>query len=171
MCKTVQHGFACGQLCHCKAVVLLVQKEAGFLPVLKVHGIRDAVFIYLCYRALGVLLKWQVKPFLTGFKPFQRPDGHVISLIDAFYDLSVLPQNLHEEGIDHLSDLFHAYGEHLCHQHVVETVHCQAGKPVCLTEDQAAAGDVFSHRGLPVFPRIADSSFPEGSVKPVIGIA
>ncbi len=67
--------------CHRLPVVLLIQKEAGFLPVFKVHGVADAVFLNIHRCKVRSLFTVHRMPALALLHALQLTDGHVVALI------------------------------------------------------------------------------------------
>ena len=172
MGEAVQHRPALRQPGNRQPVVFLVQKEAGLLPVLKVHGVGDAVLcdIHRCLRRRR--LAGQGIPALVLLHALQLPDGHVVALVDAPDVLTVLPQHAGKQGKQPGLDALHAQTQGLGHQHAFEPVHRQAGEQVGLAENHTAAPAVrFAHHHLAVVPGVADAPFPEGIGKVVVGVA
>ena len=167
--EAVQHRLAPGQPGHRQPVILLIQEEPGFLPVFKVHGVRDAVFRDVLGGALRQLLSRQSQPALALGHALQLPDGHVVALIHAPYRLPVLPQKAHQQGQHPVFDPLHAQAQHLRHQHALEPVHCQPRKAVRLAEDDAAAPAVrLAHHRFAVLPGVAQPPLPEGVARRVV---
>ena len=171
MGEAVQHRPATGQLGHRLPVVLLIQKEAGFLPVFKVHGVADAVFLNIHRCKVRSLFTAHGMPSFALFHALQSPDGHIVALIYTHHVLSVGAQHLQQQGEQLLLDEFHAQTQHLRHQHTLEPVHRQAGEAVGLSEDHPAAAAILRpHDGLAIVPCVLDAPPPEGPVEPVVGV-
>ena len=77
--EAVQHRPPPGQPRHRQPVVLLVQEEAGFLPVLHVHQIADAVFRDLRHSRVRRCFAGKREPALALGQPFLFPQGDVIA--------------------------------------------------------------------------------------------
>ena len=172
MGEAVQHRPALCQTGHRLPVVLLIQKKAGLLAVLKVHGVDDAVLHDVHRRLFRRRLAGQGIPALGLRHAFQLPDGRVVALVDTPDVLSVLPQHLGQQGEQAGLDALHAQTQGLRHQHALEPVHRQAGEQVGLAEDHAAAAAVRpAHHRFAVVPCVADAPLPEGVGEVVIGVA
>ena len=172
MGEAVQHRPPLGQTGHCQPVVLLVQKKAGFLPILKVHGIHDAVFHDVHVGALRRRLTGQGIPSFVLLHALQTADGHIVALVDAADVLSVLPQHLDQQREQPVLDALHAHTQRLGHQHAFEPVHRQTREQVGFAEDHAAAPAVrLAHHHLAVVPGVADAPLPEGIGEVIVGIA
>ena len=170
--EAVQHRLALGQLGHGEAVILLVEKEAGFLAVFKVHGVDDAVFCDIHAGLLRRRLAGQGIPALVLRHALPLPQGHVVALVDAPDILSVLPQHLCQQREQAILDALHAETQGLGHQHGLEPIHRQAGEQVGLAKNNAAAAAVgLAHNDLAVVPGVADAALPEGVGKVVVGVA
>ena len=171
MGEAVQHRPATGQLGHRLPVVLLIQKEAGFLPVFKVHGVADAVFLNIHRCKVRSLFTVHRMPALALLHALQLTDGHVVALIYTHHVLSVGAQHLQQQGEQLLLDELHAQTQHLRHQHTLEPVHRQTGEAVGLPEDHPAAAAILRpHDGLAIVPCVLDAPPPEGPVEPVVGV-
>ena len=172
MGEAVQHRFAPGQPGHRLAVVLLVQEEAGFLAVFKVHGIADAVFHNVCAGEVRQRLPGQGIPALALGHALLVPQGNVVALIYPGDVLAVLPQDPDQLGEDHVLHPVQPQAQHLGHQHRAEAVHRQAREMVRLAEDHPAAGQLLrGHDGLAVVPGVFHPPGPEVRIEPVIGVA
>ena len=170
--EAVQHRPATGQLGHRLPVVLLIQKEAGFLPVFKVHSVADAIFNNIHRCKVRNLFTAHGMPALALFHTLQTTDGHVVALIYTHHVLSVGAQHLQQQGEQLLLDEFHAQTQHLRHQHALEPIHRQTGEAVGLSEDHPAAAAILRpHDGLAIVPCVLDAPPPEGLVEPVIGVS
>ena len=169
--KAVEHAPPLGKARHGKAVILLIEEEARFLPVLKIHGIVYPVLAYLGHGALRVLLARQLIPALALLEPLKRADSDVVALIYTVDPLPILAQHLGEQWEDHVLEPLHTDRERLRDEDVREPVHSQAGEAVGLAEDDAAAGNVPAHDGAAVVPRVPDAALPELRVKTVVRVA
>ena len=170
--EAVQHRFAPGQPGHRLAVVLLVQEEAGFLAVFKVHGIADAVFHDVRAGEVRQRLSGQGIPALALGHALLVPQGSVVALIYPGDVLAVLPQDPDQLGEDHVLHPVQPQAQHLGHQHRAEPVHRQAREMVRLAENHPAAGQLLrGHDGLAVVPGVFHPPGPEVRIEPVIGVA
>ena len=170
--EAVQHRVTLGQPGHRPAVVLLIQKEPGFLAVDEVHGVCNAVFRNGHRVVVRRRLSGQGIPALALGHALLVPEGHVVAQVYAVDLLAVLPQHLHQRRENHVLPLRHAQAQHLGHQHRAEAVHRQAGEEVRLPEDDAAAEQVIlRHHRLAVGPGVGRPPLPEGGVKGVVGVA
>ena len=169
--EAVQHRFPCGQTAHRPAVVLLIQKETGFLPVFHVHQISDPVFHNLHHRAVRRRFAGEGVPPLALGQTFLVPEGHIVPQEHAPDGLAVLPENVHQSGQQEILQALHPHGQHLHAEEVVELVHRQAGEGVGFPEDDAAGVQIRrGHNGLPIRPRPLQLPPPESRVKAVVGI-
>ena len=169
MGEAVQHRLSLRQLCYRQPVVLLVQEEAGLLPVLKVHRIPYAVLRDVLGGALRRGLAGQHQPALALRHALQRPEGGVVAFVHAPDDLPVLPQDAYQQRQHPFLDTLHAQAQHLGHQHALEPVHRQPRKAVRLPEDDAAAPAVrLAHHRFAVVPGVAQPPFPEGIPRRVV---
>ncbi len=91
--KQSQHGFPGRQPSHAPAVVLLVQKEAGRLPVLHVHQISGCRFPYLCQGGDGRVSPGRGNQPLCWGRPSLSRRAASFPLVDAPDRLSVCPQD------------------------------------------------------------------------------
>ena len=172
MGEAIQHGFAPGQPGHRLTVVLLVQEEAGFLAVFKVHGIADAVFHDVRAGEVRQRLPGQGIPALALGHALLLPQGGVVALVYPGDVLSVGPQDPHQLGEDRILHPVQPQAQHLSHQHRTEPVHRQAGKMVRLAEDDPAAGQILrGHHRFAVVPGVLHPPGPEVRIEPVIGVA
>ena len=168
MREAVEHPSALSQPAHRKAVIFLVEEEAGFLPVFHVDTVINSVFANLGHGALGVLVP---VPALELRKTLKRADGNVITLEDAGYLLTVCAKNLKQNVKQRVLNFLHADRQGLHHQNVGESVHGQPRKAVRLTENHAAAGDVLPHDGLSVIPGVLHAPAPEVFVHAVVRVS
>ena len=147
MGEAVQHRPPPGQPRHRQPVVLLVQEEAGFLPVLHVHQIADAVFRDLRHSRVRRCFAGKREPALALGQPFLFPQEQQVL------------------------DTLHANGEDLHAQKIVELVHCQPREGVCLPEDDAAGVQVlWRHHALSILPGPLELPAPEGLVEAIVRI-
>ena len=89
-------GQAAAQILDCQPVVFLVQEKAGFLAVLHVHQVADAVFHDLHF---GV--KWLPDEAFKTFHALLKAHLGVAALVHAADVHAVLCQNLQELVQDH----------------------------------------------------------------------
>ena len=146
MGEAVQGPAALCQGLDSQAIVLLIQKEAGLLPLGHVHLVADAVLHDLHHRVEGLGQK-----VLHPLHALLQAHLGVAALIDAPDGVAVLGQHLHQNVQDGRFQPVDAQGQGLHHQHVGKLVHHQTGEEVGLPEDHPAGGGV--HRVLAVLPR------------------
>ena len=170
MGEAVQHPLARGQPGRRPAVVLLVQEEAGLLPVHVVHLVADAVLGDLDEAVALGLQPRQIHVPLALFEAFLQPQGAFVPLVDHVDGYAVLLEFLHQQPEQYtLADL-DAQGQNLRHQHAFEPVHGPARQPVRLPENEAAGGEVLAHDGLAIVDSVADAAAEEGLVEGVVGV-
>ena len=170
--EAVQHRPAPGDAPHRPAVVLLVQEEPGLLAVLHVYQIFHAVLRDLRHCRIRRRFPRQGIPPLALGQPLLLPQGHVVPEKDPADREPVRPEELRQRRQQDVLDPLHAHGQHLDGQQVVELVHRQSGKGICLPEDDPAGVQVLRrHHALPVFPGPLKLPAPEGGVELVIGVA
>ena len=85
MRKAIQKRFTLYNAGNLSAVVFLIQKEAGFLSVLHVHGITDPVFDDFGLRGFGMVVFGNPCPSLILRKSLQFADGNVVSFVNGIY--------------------------------------------------------------------------------------
>ena len=117
------------------AVILLVEEEAGFLPVDIIHVVQDPVFpdrhmsVQVC---LQTIQRHKTGPLLHALF---LPEFNVIALVDRVNLFPACAQHLQQECKQlHLAQL-HAQREHLCDQDRAKAIDRQARKTVCFAED------------------------------------
>ena len=169
--KAVENRVPLGHGGNRPAVVFLIQEEAGFLSVLHIHQILDPVFGDFRDGRFRDFLPGQREPALVLGHALLLPEGHIVALEDTADCLSVLPEDAHQHGDQHPLDPLHAHGEHLHAEQVVKFVHRQPGEGIRLAENHPAAVQILrAHDGPAVVPGPAELAFPEGFVKPVVGV-
>ena len=165
------HPFARRQPGHRPAVVLLVQKEAGFLAVFKVYGVPDPVFRDLGHGPGGHGLAGEGGEALVLGQTLLVPQSFIVALVNTADILPVLPQRSDEKGEEGVIALLQPKREGLDHQNVVESVHCQSGQAVGLSKDHPAGGEVGRlQHALPIGPGVLEPAEPEAVVKGVVGV-
>ena len=169
--EAVEHTLARRELRRRAAVILLVEEEAGFLPVDIIHIVQNPVFPD---RYMSVQVRLQsVERHETGplLHALFLPEPDVVALVDRVDLFTARTQHLQQECKQlHLSQL-HAQREHLCDQDRAKAIDRQARKTVCFAEDQAAVIKILPHDRAAVIDRILDAPRPERLVKAVIRIA
>ena len=113
MGETIQHCLASGQPGHCSAVILLIQEEAGFLPVFHIYQIFHAVFRDLRDGRSRGLFSGEMIPSLSLGQALLFPQSHVVAQKYAPDGLPVFPQDTDQRGQQKILDVFHSYGENL----------------------------------------------------------
>ena len=140
MGKAIQHRAPLGKGGHRAAVVFLVQKKACFLAVLHIHRVVDAVFANMRQRRPGQRQAQgrKVIPSLVLGKALFFAQGHVVALVQPADILPVGAQHLHQRREQRVFQPLHTHAQHLGRQKRAVPVHRQAGKLVCLAENDAA---------------------------------
>ena len=170
MRKAVEHTLARREARGRQAIILLIKKKAGLLPVFKIDLVFDAVF---AYEGSGALHAGKT---LNGIKAaplrhaLKRADGDVVALVKGADTLPVLGENFYDQREEHVLDALDAQRERLRDEHVAEAVDRKAREAVRLAENNAAGVNIGAHHCLAVFPRIAHAPLPKGRVEAVVGI-
>ena len=96
--KAVKHSFALGKPRNGKAVILLVEEEARFLPVFDIDTVINPVFANLRDAAFGVLA---AEPALVLLKSLQFTDFNIVALKNTAYFLTVGAQDIGNQRKQH----------------------------------------------------------------------
>ena len=113
MGEAVQHRLPPGQPGYRPAVILLIQEEAGFLPVFHIHQILHTVFRDLGDGRSRGLLSREMIPSLSLGQALLFPQSHIVAQKYAPDGLPVLPQDTDQCGQQKILDGFHTHGEDL----------------------------------------------------------
>ena len=170
MGKAVQHPHPSGQRGRCPAVVLLIQKETGFLSVDIIYVIKHTVF-----EDPGVAVQLRFQPLhgeetLARLHALLQAQRTFVALINGPDGVASGPQVFHNAPKEHFLALFHGQRQSFRYQNIAEAVHRQAGKLIRLPKDQAAVVKIRSHDTAAVVQRIGDPAGKEGLVKTVVGV-
>ena len=172
MSEAVQDVFAGGDFGDSQAVVFLVQEESRLLAIFHIDIVEDAVFVDGRQDAARLGQEVGLIPAFILFHAVQFADFDVVPFINASDGDAHGGQFVDESLEDDRFDLVHAIAQGLGDEDVVIAVYGQARHVVGVSEDEAAAGEVFiAHDGLAVVQGIFDPALPESFVEAVVGIA
>ena len=130
MCEAVQNTQASGDMRNGQAVVFLIKKKAGFLPVFDINQIVDTIFRDFRKRRVGDCFPTaEIPAFLLG-QTLTFPHQVIVSLLDPSDLLTILLQNVSEHSIDAVLSLPHSEGKTLDDKKIGKTVNSQTGKSV-----------------------------------------
>ena len=135
--EAVQHLCPPAEGLDGQAVELLVEEEAGLLPLGHIDQVADAVF-----HDLHLGGEFPAEEAVRRRKPLPGPLPGVAALIDAPDCDAVGGEDLQQQVDDGALEPLHPHRGGLQHQHLAELVHHQPGEEVRLAEDEPAAGGV-----------------------------
>ena len=132
MGEAVQHLAAANQRGEGDAVFLLVEEEAGFLPVGDVHQELDAVFFH--FNGGGEFAAQEAR--LLG-ETFQLAHGHIVALVNA-----AAAGDVHDRVAENILVAVDAQRQRLHHADIGKFIDDQCGQEVTLAVDQTAGIEV-----------------------------
>ena len=172
MGKAVEDVLAGSDFSHGQTVVFLVQEEPRLLTVFDVDVVANAIFFDGRYDASRLRQVIGFVPAFVLLHAVQFADFDVVPFINASDGDAHGGQFVDESLEDDRFDLVHAIAQGLGDEDVVIAVYGQARHVGGVSEDEAAAGEVFiAHDGLAVVQGIFDPALPESFVEAVVGIA
>ena len=140
-----------------KAVVFLIQEEAGFLAILDIYHIADTI---LYNFNLGI--KRFTDETLHALHALLQADLGVTALVNAADGDAVLSQDFLQLIQDDRFQTVNAQRQGFDYQNIRKLVDDDARQEIGLAEDQAAAGGVYGR--FTVFPGITDTHLNESVI-------
>ena len=157
MSEAVQNLLTLAESLNSKAIILLVQEEAGLLAILHIYHIADTIF-----NDFNLGIKRFADEAFHALHALLQADLGVTALVNAADGNAILSQDFLQLVQNDRLETVNAQSQGFDYQNIGKLVDDDTRQEICLTEDQAAAGSVYGC--FAVLPGVTDTHLNESVI-------